>query len=109
MFAALSPRLRTVVGLVVLTLCAGTATAGDAAAGKGKAAMCQACHGPAGISPTELWPNLAGQKATYLAKQIKAFRDGDRAEPTMAPFVANLSDEDIADLAAYYASLSACN
>lgn len=84
------------------------ASAGDAAAGKTKAAVCAACHGVAGVSATELWPNLAGQKETYLAKQLAAFRDGKRVEPTMAPFVANLSDADIADISAFYASLTAC-
>lgn len=108
MLLSLSPVVRSMIGAAVLTLFASTAVAGDADAGKGKAAMCQACHGPAGVSPVDMWPNLAGQKATYLAKQITAFRDGSRVEPTMAPFVANLSDADIADLAAYYASLSPC-
>jgi len=79
--------------------------AGDIEAGKAKSAVCAACHGPAGISPADIWPNLAGQKEAYLAKQIKAFRDGERTDPTMAPMVANLTDEDIADLAAYYSSL----
>ena len=79
--------------------------AGDIDAGKAKSAVCAACHGPAGISPADIWPNLAGQKEAYLAKQIKAFRDGERIDLTMAPMVANLSDEDIADLAAYYSSL----
>lgn len=79
--------------------------AGDAAAGKAKAATCAACHGANGISPSEIWPNLAGQKAGYLAKQIKAFRDGVRKSPSMTAMVANLSDQDADDLAAYYASL----
>jgi cytochrome c553 len=52
------------------------------------------------------WPNLAGQQAVYLENQIKAFRDGARQEPTMAPFVQSLSDQDVADLAAHYAGLS---
>jgi cytochrome c553 len=82
--------------------------AGDAASGAGKAALCAACHGPAGISPNPLWPNLAGQQEAYLAKQIKAFRDGSRQEPTMAPFVGNLSDQDADDLAAHFASLKGC-
>ncbi len=82
--------------------------AGDADAGAKKAALCAACHGPNGISINPLWPSLAGQQEVYLAKQIKAFRDGERTEPTMQPFVANLTDEDIDDLAAYYASLSPC-
>ena len=64
-----------------------------------------ACHGANGISPNDIWPNLAGQKEGYLAKQLKAFRDGQRKDPMMAPMVAALSDADIADLAAYFASL----
>lgn len=82
-----------------------SAQAGDAAAGKAKAMTCAACHGPTGISPNDIWPNLAGQKEGYLVKQIKAFRDGERNDPMMAPMVKSLSDEDIANLAAYYSSL----
>ena len=78
--------------------------AADAAAGQAKSALCAACHGPAGNSTNPLWPNLAGQKEQYLAKQIKAFRDGTRKDATMAPMVAALSDDDIANLAAYYAA-----
>ena len=81
---------------------------GDAAAGKAKAALCVACHGPDGISINPLWPSLAGQQGVYLAKQIRAFRDGERVEPTMQPFVASLTDQDVEDIAAYYASLSPC-
>lgn len=80
--------------------------AGDAAAGKAKAAVCSACHGANGVSPTPIWPNLAGQKELYLIKQIKAFRDGDRNDPSMSPMVKPLSDQDIDNLAAYYSSLS---
>ncbi len=82
--------------------------AGDAAAGKAKAAVCAACHGPAGVSVNPAWPSLAGQQPVYLAKQIRLFRDGERVELTMQPFVQNLSDQDIDDIAAYYASLSPC-
>ena len=79
--------------------------AGDAAAGKIKSATCAACHGQNGISPNDLWPNLAGQKQAYLVKQMKAFRDGQRADPMMAPMAAPLSDTDIDNLAAYYSSM----
>ena len=82
--------------------------AGDAAAGKTKAAVCAACHGPVGVSVNPAWPSLAGQQPVYLANQIRLFRDGVRVEPTMQPFVQNLSDQDIDDIAAYYASLSPC-
>ena len=81
-----------------------SAMAGDVAAGKAKSAICAACHGVDGTSLTPLYPNLKGQKEQYLAKQIKAFRDGTRKDPMMAPMVAALSDDDIANLAAYYAA-----
>ena len=86
-------------------LLAASVQAGDPEAGKAKSAVCAACHGGTGISPTPAWPNLAGQKQGYLVKQIKAFRDGSRKDPSMQPMVANLSDEDIDNLAAYYSSL----
>jgi len=79
--------------------------AGDPVAGKAKAVLCAACHGPNGISAVDIWPNLAGQKHGYLVKQIKAFRDGTRQDPSMAPMVKPLSDTDIENLAAYYSSL----
>jgi cytochrome c553 len=90
--------------LTGLMLASSSAIAGDAAAGKAKSAICAACHGATGESPNPLWPNLAGQKEQYLAKQIKAFRDGDRKDPMMAPMVASLSDDDIANLAAYFSA-----
>ena len=83
----------------------GTAIAADAEAGKAKSATCVACHGMDGHSANPLWPNLAGQKDQYLIKQMKDFRDGKRSDPVMAPMAAGLSDEDIANLAAYYSSV----
>ena len=91
--------------LVASSLMATNAIAADAAAGKAKSAMCAACHGPEGISVNPMWPNLAGQQEMYLTKQIKAFRDGTRKDPSMAPMVAGLTDDDAANLAAYYSSL----
>ena len=81
---------------------------GDAEAGAAKAALCAACHGQNGISGNPLWPSLAGQQEAYLAKQIKAFRDGERVDVSMQPFVANLTDQDVEDLAAHYAGLAPC-
>lgn len=78
---------------------------GDVNAGKAKSAMCAACHGAAGVSPNPMWPNLAGQKEVYLAKQMKAFKDGSRKDPMMGPMAKPLSDADMANLAAYYSSL----
>lgn len=90
---------------VAALLVAGNASAaGDAAAGKSKAAACAACHGPNGNSTNPLWPNLAGQHAAYLEKQLKAFKSGERKDPLMSPMAAPLSDKDIKDLSAYFAS-----
>ncbi len=80
-------------------------SAGDAEAGKAKSSTCAACHGAEGISPNDMWPNLAGQKEGYLVKQLKDFRDGNRKDPMMAPMASPLSDDDIANLAAYFSSL----
>ena len=100
---------KTLVLTAALT-CAGVASsaqaAGNAEAGKSKSATCVACHGANGISLIPMYPNLAGQKEQYLALQMKAFRDGERKNMVMAPMAAGLSDQDIADLAAYYAGLN---
>jgi len=79
--------------------------AGDAAAGSKISATCNACHGRDGISIDMITPNLKGQKEGYLAKQIKAFRDGGRADPMMAAMVRSLTDKQIDDLAAHFAGL----
>ncbi len=79
--------------------------AGDAEAGKAKAAVCAACHGAEGISAVDIYPNLAGQKAAYTVSQLKAFKAGERSNPIMAPMAMPLSDQDMEDLAAYYAGL----
>lgn len=94
--------------ILALLLFAVVGHAGDTEAGKAKSVTCAACHGGAGISPVGTWPNLAGQKEEYLVAQLTAFRDGTRENAQMAPMVSGLSDDDIANLAAYYSSLS-CN
>ena len=78
---------------------------GDAAAGKAKAATCNACHGANGISAMPIYPNLAGQKEAYLVKQMKAFKDKSRKDPTMNAMAAPLSDADMANIAAHYAGM----
>ena len=98
-------KILLLITAALLSVNAAAVFAGDAAAGKSKSATCAACHGQNGISPNDMWPNLAGQKAGYLVAQMKAFRDGQRANPMMAPMAAPLSDDDIANLAAYYSSL----
>lgn len=86
------------------------ANAGEAAQniglGKEKSVTCAGCHGANGIGLSGEFPNLAGQQAAYLVKQLKAFKAGTRKDPTMNAMVASLSDADIMNLAAYYASLS---
>jgi len=88
-----------------LALTAINAQAADIAAGKAKTATCAACHGAAGISAIPMYPNLAGQKAIYTVKQLKAFKSGTRKDPVMAPMASMLSDTDMENVAAYYASL----
>jgi cytochrome c553 len=103
-------KLQKLVMLAVLSLSATMASnamaAGDAAKGKAKSTTCTACHGANGISMIPMYPNLAGQKEQYLVLQMKAFRDGERKNMVMAPMAAGLSDDDINNLAAYYAGLN---
>ena len=78
--------------------------AGEAAAGKLLAQNCAACHGETGVGTNPAWPNIAGQKAVYLANTLKAFRAGLRKDPMIAGIVRGLSDTDISNLASYYAA-----
>jgi cytochrome c553 len=97
--------MKKLVLAAILAFSTVSVQAADAAAGKAKAAVCGACHGPAGVSSIPIFPNLAGQKAAYLEKQLKAFRDGTRKDPSMEGQSKTLTDDDIANLSAYYASL----
>ena len=84
--------------------------AGDIESGKAKSTTCAACHGQNGISQIPIYPNLAGQKEQYLASSLKAYKDKQRnggQAVIMQGQTANLSEQDIADLAAYYSSLPA--
>jgi len=76
---------------------------GDAAAGKNQAVACGACHGPDGNSAVPSFPKLAGQGEIYLLKQLKDIRDGARPVPTMAGQLDGKSDQDLANIAAFYA------
>jgi len=80
---------------------------GNAESGQGKAAVCAACHSVDGNSIVPNWPKLAGQHESYLQRQIALIKSGDRPVPEMAGIVINLNDQDMADLAAYYASQTA--
>lgn len=79
--------------------------AGDVAAGQTKAStVCLACHGLDGNSVNPEWPSIAGQHADYIIKQVKAFRAGERTNVLMSPISLTLTDKDIEDTAAYYAT-----
>lgn len=78
---------------------------GNAAVGKAKSTPCAACHGADGMGTAPNFPVLAGQHQSYLVHALKQYRSGERNNAVMGPQAANLSDTDIADLAAYYASL----
>lgn len=73
--------------------------------GKQLVASCAGCHGPEGISPSPMYPHLAGQRADYAYKQLRDYKDGTRANAIMGAMVASLSDQDMADIAAFYAEL----
>jgi cytochrome c553 len=80
--------------------------AGSVEAGAAKAVVCQACHGANGNSANPEWPSLAGIGADYIAEQLKNFKDGKRANPVMMPNAMSLSADDMADLGAYFDSLT---
>ena len=77
---------------------------GNFSAGKEKSASCDGCHGLTGNSVTPTFPKLAQQHASYLVKELQAFKDGTRQDPIMGPMAMALSEEDMMDIAAYYAA-----
>ena len=91
--------------LAVALIASSHAIAADAAAGRKKAAMCSVCHGLNGLAKNPEAPNLAGESPIYIAKQLHAFKSGERKNEQMSIIASGLSDEDIADLAAWYSSL----
>ncbi len=100
------------VAAALATLAPGVTQAADGnpAAGKDKSAMCAGCHGIPGYKTafpvTYNVPKLGGQHAAYLVKALQGYKNGDRTHPSMIAIAAGLSDQDMADLAAYYASAS---
>jgi cytochrome c553 len=98
--------MRKLLGLSLLLLSPPATHAADIEAGKAKAAsVCAACHGVSGVSVSDSVPNLAAQRAGYLETQLKAFKDGSRKAPIMNAIATQLSAEDVANVAAYFASL----
>ena len=103
----MSAKLVAALTLVAFLGNAPAFAAGSVEAGQAKSATCGACHGMDGNSLSPEWPNLAGQHAGYIEKQLQAFKAGERKNDLMAPMAMILSDEDMADLAAYFASQKA--
>ena len=100
---------KIIFSLFVALSSVSTVQAADANAGKEKAAVCSACHGPTGVSASGMFPNIAGQNDAYIIKQLQDFKSGARSDAMMAPMAANLSDADMADLAAHFSSLPSAN
>lgn len=93
------------IGAIALAVAHTPARAdGDPEAGREKAKTCESCHGPDGKSVEPAYPNLAGQHESYLIKALSDYRSGVRSDAIMQSFATNLSNQDIEDLAAWYAS-----
>jgi cytochrome c553 len=97
-------KLSTVLMGLVSLVAVNSVHAADIAAGKEKTALCMGCHGPDGNSVNVIWPRLAGQNANYLLKQLQDFKTAKRIDPTMQGMVMTLTDEDMVNVAAYYAA-----
>ena len=97
-------RLGVIVLLIIATHIGLVQAAGDPERGKQRAALCFGCHGPNGQSLNPEYPNLAGQKELYLIKQLTAFRAGERKNPLMTPMAAQLNDQDVLDVAAFFSA-----
>ena len=91
-------------GLAISVAASAWAEGGNAEAGKTKSATCAACHGADGNSVNPEWPKLAGQHPSYIAKQLANFKEDARSNPSMSPMAKPLSEQDMADLAAYFSS-----
>lgn len=90
--------------LLAITSGAATAAGGNPAAGEAKSQACTACHGERGNSTNAMFPRLNGQHESYLYRALRHYKSGARQNPVMSGQVAGLSDQDMRDLAAYYAS-----
>lgn len=96
-----------IVSVLLILLSAGVfarGNEGDPVAGKEKSQTCAACHGVDGNSTTPMWPKIAGQHETYILKQLMDFQSGARENAQMTPMAAPLTEQDMQDIAAYYAS-----
>jgi cytochrome c553 len=91
--------------LCALTFAVKSAVSADVEVGRQKAQTCAACHGPMGLAAMPNTPNLAGQPAQYMVEQLKAYRSGKRVHEQMSLLAKPLSDDDIANVSAWYASI----
>ena len=98
-------RIAVICACAALLVASPAASAGDVKAGRQKALQCQTCHGLDGLSRLPEAPHLGGQPEIYLAKSLDDFRKGIRRNDMMSIVVQQLSDQDVADLAAYYAAI----
>ena len=96
------PFLISALAVLIFGL-SGPVLAGDPVRGKERSLSCQACHGLDGNSPVPMFPIIAGQHRDYLLHSMRSYRTGERTNPIMVAIVAPLSDQDLEDLAAYYA------
>ncbi len=97
--------LRTLFAAAAMTTSVAPVQAGDPASGRDLASACSACHGLDGLSRRPDAPNIAGQIDIYMIDQLKKYRSGARTHPVMSIVAGGLSDEDIADLVAYYSGI----
>lgn len=98
-------RIKSILAVTLLSFIPAIAfSAGNAGEGKNKSAVCHACHGLTGKAVQPIYPNLGGQHQDYLSKTLYNFRDGSRQNAIMNGFAANLTDADIEDISAWYAS-----
>lgn len=93
------------LGVILAPIAVGAVHAGDPAAGRNIAKQCRTCHGLDGVGRMPNVPNLSGQNELYLEKELRAYRSGVRKAPQMSVIASGLSDEDIENLAAWYASI----
>ena len=101
-------RISALTASAILAVAASSAhAAGNPAAGERKSQTCASCHGEQGASSNTMYPKLAGQHESYLYQALKQYKSGARENAVMAGMVANLSDQDMQDLAAFYATQEA--
>lgn len=103
----ISGRLMAITICCMATISIDSHAAGNAEAGKTKAAVCMGCHGPDGNSPADMWPKLAGQLPQYISRQLHDFKSGARKNEQMSPMAQPLSEQDIEDIAAFFSQQKA--